>query len=131
MAVPALDRQAARSADLRAYAALAIGTCCVSSSGIFVRLAGVPGPVAGLYRMTIAVLIIGVLVWRRGQPAGWTRRGVSVAVLAGMVFAGDVAAWNTSVFYTSIANASLLGNTAPLWVGLGAMILLRERLGLK
>lgn len=131
MSAPARPRPAFLPETVRAYAALIAGMCCVSSSGIFVRLAGVPGPVAGLYRMVIAVLTIAIPLWRSGPFGSWTRRSVLVALLAGMVFAGDVATWNTSVFYTSIANASLLANTAPIWVGLGAMILLRERLGFK
>jgi drug/metabolite transporter (DMT)-like permease len=48
-------------------------------------------------------------------------------VLGGLP-AGDFALWNTSVKYTTVANATLLGNTAPLWVALGAWLLFREKL---
>jgi drug/metabolite transporter (DMT)-like permease len=35
--------------------------------------------------------------------------------------------WNISLKFTSAANASLLGNTAPLWVALAAWLVFRER----
>ena len=48
--------------------------------------------------------------------------------MAGLFTSGDFALWNTSVNYTTAANATLLGNTAPLWVALGAWLLFREKL---
>ena len=66
---------------------------------------------------------------RLRPPARFTRRHVVLAVLAGLFFAGDLASWNTALFFTSAANATLLGNTAPVWVGLIALFIFRERLG--
>jgi drug/metabolite transporter (DMT)-like permease len=48
-------------------------------------------------------------------------------VLAGLGSALDHFVWNTSLKYTSAANATLLGNTAPLWVALAAWLFFRER----
>jgi len=36
--------------------------------------------------------------------------------------------WNTAVLITNAANATLFGNTAPLWVGLGALLVFKEKL---
>ena len=41
--------------------------------------------------------------------------------LAGLFFAGDLATWNTAILIGSASNATLFGNTSPLWVGIGAM----------
>lgn len=49
--------------------------------------------------------------------------------MGGLFFAGDLAAWNTSVLLTSAASATLFGNTSPLWVSLGALFLFKEKLG--
>jgi len=57
-----------------------------------------------------------------------SRRHIGFALLAGLFFAGDLAAWNTGVLITSAANATLLGNTSPLWVSLGALFLFKEKL---
>src|SRR5690349_14657933 len=48
-------------------------------------------------------------------------------VLAGLCFAGDLAAWHVSILYTSVANATLEANFAPVFVTAGAWLLWRER----
>ena len=40
----------------------------------------------------------------------------------------NFALWNTSLFYTNVANAAMLGNISPLWVSIGAILLFREHL---
>jgi drug/metabolite transporter (DMT)-like permease len=49
-------------------------------------------------------------------------------LLGGALSALDHATWNTAVLYTTAANATLLVNTAPLWVALFAWLVLREHL---
>lgn len=49
-------------------------------------------------------------------------------ILGGLFTALDHSVWNTAVSYTTAANATLLGNTAPLWVALAAWLLFREKL---
>jgi drug/metabolite transporter (DMT)-like permease len=49
-------------------------------------------------------------------------------LLAGIFTALDLALWNTSLSYTTAANATLLGNTAPLWVALGTWLIFKQRL---
>jgi len=42
-------------------------------------------------------------------------------------FACDLGAWHLSIVFTSVANATLLANVAPLFVTLGGFLLFRER----
>lgn len=42
--------------------------------------------------------------------------------------AGTFSLWNTSLFYTSVASAAMIGNISPLWVSIAAWWLLREHL---
>ena len=56
---------------------------------------------------------------------GW--RIWALAIVAGVFFALDLGFWNTSLGFTTAANATLLGNDAPLVVGLGALLLFHER----
>jgi drug/metabolite transporter (DMT)-like permease len=51
-----------------------------------------------------------------------------LALLGGIFFAADIAAWATGVVIAGATNPTLLANTAPLWVGLGALIFFRQRL---
>jgi len=113
-----------------AYVALFVGLAGIALSAIFVKWAGVPGAPSGFYRMAIAACVMAVpfgMQFRRHTPL-WSRH-VGFAILAGLFFAGDLATWNTAILIGSAANATLFGNTSPLWVGLGAMVLFKERLG--
>ncbi len=51
-----------------------------------------------------------------------------IPLLGGLYTACDLGGWSTSIAYTSIANATLLNNIAPLWVALFATLVWRERL---
>lgn len=96
---------------------------------MFVRWADAPGPITGFYRVFLSSLLLTPFFLKdyRTQHS-INRHSVLFPVLAGLFTAGDFALWNTSVQYTTAANATLLGNTAPLWVALGAWSLFREKL---
>jgi drug/metabolite transporter (DMT)-like permease len=114
--------------NLPAYLALALGVFCIGTSAIFVKFANVPGPVSALYRVAIAALVL-VPLWllrRSGPPPAW--RDLQWVVLGGLFFALDLTLWNTGILLTTAANATLLANNAPLWVGLGALFLFHEKL---
>ena len=49
-------------------------------------------------------------------------------MLAGIFTAFDFALWNSSLKFTTAANATLLGNTSPLWVALFALFIFHEKL---
>jgi len=120
--------------NLKAYLALLVGLAAISFGAIFARWAALPGVVAGFYRqfiMFIALTPFFALRLRRARRAGpsITRRAVRLSLLAGLFFAADLAFWLTALNHTSAANSVLLANTAPLYVGLGAMLLFNERLG--
>jgi drug/metabolite transporter (DMT)-like permease len=115
----------------RAYLALAIGALTLGFSAIFVRLADAPGAVSAFYRMSIATLILAWPFLRAVKTKGRiSRKGARLAVWAGIFFAADLAAWMTGVVLSGATNPTLLANTAPLWVGLGAMLFFREKLNL-
>lgn len=123
------------SADLRrerlAIAALVAGALCIAFAPIFVRLSEVPPTATAFGRMLLAVPLFALWSWRvdRGpRPAGWDRARVARGVfLAGFCFAGDLAVWHWSIHYTTVANATLLANFAPIFVTLGAWLFLGER----
>jgi len=112
------------------YLALGIGILALAMSAIFVRWAAAPGAVNGFYRMAMAALVMlpVLLLARSRRPKDLPWPGVWFAVLAGAGFALDLTLWNTAVNFTTAANAVLLANMAPLWVGLGALIFFKEHL---
>lgn len=112
-----------------AYAALGVGVLALSFSAMFVRWADAPGPVIGFYRVLIAtVLFIPLVIQRQKKLPPLKGRWLWFPILAGLFTALDFATWNTAVKFTTAAKATLLGNTAPLWVALIALIVFRERM---
>jgi drug/metabolite transporter (DMT)-like permease len=109
-----------------AYLALASAIFGMAWSALFVRWAGIPAAASAFYRVLIALLIL--VPWRqiRGghTPA---RRAMLLAVAGGAFFAFDLLLYNSAVLRTSAATAVLLGNNAPIFVGLASWFIFRKR----
>ncbi len=126
---PALPHSLTQHTSLLPYLALFFGLAGIGLSAIFVKWADAPGAVSGFYRMAIASIVMAIpfgIQARRRVPL--SARHVGFAVIAGLFFACDLTTWNTAVLIGNAANATLFGNTSPLWVGIGAMILFKEKL---
>jgi drug/metabolite transporter (DMT)-like permease len=113
---------------IKAYLALCVSVIGIACAPILVHWAKIPGPASAFYRLlfAVAVLLPWVIVHRQRVTA-MTRRSVLIAALGGVFFAADLAFYNTAVLATSAANASLLGNNAPLFVGLLSWALMGRR----
>ncbi len=122
----------AARADGLALAALLLGAVLVGASPIFVRLSEL-GPMAtAFYRpfLALPVLMIWMAADRRHNPE--TRRPAKRGdyfrlLLAGAFFSGDLAFWHLSIMNTSVANATLFANFAPIFVTLGAWLLFAHK----
>lgn len=111
------------------YLALVIGVIALGFSALFVRWAGAPGPVVGFYRIGLStVVLFPLFMLRRRRSTKITWAFLVFPLLGGLFTALDHGFWNTAVTYTSAANATLLGNTAPIWVALFAWIIWKEKL---
>ncbi|MEO7102784.1 MAG: DMT family transporter [Gemmatimonadaceae bacterium] len=109
-----------------AYSVLASAVICVAWSALFVRWAAVSGPASAFYRVLVATVVL-VPVWLlRGRRNTLRLRPALLGALAGVFFAFDLALFNTAVLDTSAANATLLGNNAPIVVGLGSWLIFRK-----
>lgn len=110
------------------YLILFIGILCISWSAIFVKLADVSGLSSAFYRMFIGFL--GVLpIWLLHKKSVADKKSVRIAVLCGVIFAFDIAIWNISILLTKAAISTLIANLAPIWVGIGAILFLKEKPG--
>lgn len=127
--VGAAAHRPAKSSLLVPYLALASGVLCISFTAIFTKWAGVPGPVAAAWRMIVATAVLAIPFARESRR--WTdkeRAGVKWGLMGGLWFAVNLALLNTALLLTSAATATLLDNTAPIWVGIGALFLFKEKL---
>jgi len=111
------------------YFALAAGISALSFSAMFVLWAEAPGPITGFYRLLISTILLTPLFYQQQrQLAPLETKYMLLPIIAGIFTAFDFAFWNSSLKYTTAANATLLGNTAPLWVALMALFIFREKL---
>lgn len=115
------------STHQKAWLALVSGAIIISTSPIVVKLTDIPGTSSAFYRVFIGCisLLPWLLIRRPVIPQGKAMWGV---IAAGAFFAIDLVFWNESLMQAPAATASLLANSAPLWVGLGASYLFREQL---
>ena len=63
----------------------------------------------------------------RAPMLSWDARTAALALAGGAFFAIDLALFNTAVLRTKAATAVLLGNNAPIFVGLASWLILRRR----
>jgi drug/metabolite transporter (DMT)-like permease len=130
----------ALSAEMRqqrlALAALLTGAIAIAFAAIFVRLSDVGPTAVAFWRVTLAFPALFALVWltrkpaveRAAAPLTLQTAGKEFSALAfcGLMFAGDLAVWHYSIGFTTVANATLLANLAPVFVALAAWVLFRD-----
>ena len=120
-------------AERLAFAALLAGALCIAFAPIFVRESSLAPVATAFYRMLLALPLFAL--WAsferppadsaEGRPSG--RTTVLLLVGSGLFFAGDLAVWHWSIAYTSVENATLLANLAPVVVTAYAWVVLKER----
>ena len=119
--VPAVDRVG--------VIALLAGTAIIAWSGILVRFLDV-GPLAGAaWRMGLAVPALAVWagVAGRGRAQAPDLRRVAVPLIfAGLAFAIDVGLFHIAINGTKVANATFIGNVAPILAVIGGAIFFEE-----
>ena len=115
---------------LRVALTFGIGIAGISFAALFVRWA-LPAPpvVTGFYRMSFASGLLAAFFALRRRPLAARGRPLLWALAAGACFGGDLALWNTAIVQTSLANATFLVNTTPVYVGLASYLLPGERPG--
>jgi drug/metabolite transporter (DMT)-like permease len=122
-----------KTADRFALPVLIFAAGLISFSGIFVQLSEVGPTATGFYRMGLALPFF--LLWMlrdartRSDPSfvPRDRRAMLFAMLAGLALAADLIAWHWCLKMTTVATATLLGNTTPIWVALIGFLFLGER----
>ncbi len=112
-----------------ALAALFGGATAIASSALFVKVSEA-GPIStGFWRVALALPLL--WAWaayvRRQEGPRASRADLHLMVWAGFFFAGDLAVWHWSILLTSVANATLLANCAPIFVTLAAWVVYRRQ----
>ncbi|WP_420377144.1 DMT family transporter [Sinorhizobium medicae] len=120
----------AASHNRLAMAALILGGAAIGGSPIFVRLSEA-GPMATAF-WRVALALIPLVAWsqlRNGTAGDRSPKGLSdfiALALPGVFLAVDLGAWHLALTMTSVANATLLANLAPVFVTLAGWALFRS-----
>lgn len=114
-------------------AALAVAIVAVSTSAILIRLSEAPSVIKAFYRVLFTVLLLApvAVVRHRDDFRALSVRDYALAALSGVALAVHFASWFLSVELTSVAASVTLVQSQPLFVAIGAWILLDERIGLR
>jgi drug/metabolite transporter (DMT)-like permease len=133
------DSRLKTETPLRAYLALGLGMLSLGFSAILIRSADAPGTVTAFYRMAIGSVLMLIPFSRQvrqggrgersspGDEGALPGRAVWIAILGGAFFGLDLTLWATGIVMSGATIPTLMANTAPLWVGLGAWLFFKER----
>ncbi|MFC4551592.1 MULTISPECIES: DMT family transporter [Halorussus] len=110
-------------------AALAVAIAAVSTSAILVRYSEAPSVVKAFYRVLFTTAMLAPLAATRyrGQLRSLSGRDLGVAVVTGVALAAHFATWFESLEWTTVAASVTLVQSQPLFVAVGAAVLLDER----
>jgi len=114
----------------RLYTFLSIGIIAISTASIFIKLCDAPALVIATYRLILASLMLSPLTGYRKPWRGWERMDLGWFFLSGLSLSLHFALWIGSLKYTSVASSVVLVTTHPIFVGVGGLLFLKERLGL-
>ena len=112
-----------RTVSARTWGALAVLGVVVafSLSSTLVKRAESPGVLLAFWRLTVVSLIWNAYLWSTGRRV--TMRHVRQALIPGLFFGLNLAAFFSGATHNSVANAALIGSLAPfLIVPLGAKL---------
>ena len=115
---------------VRIVLALCASVAIISSASILIKLADAPVLIIAAYRLGIAALVLAplTLALRRPHLQALRRRDWLVAAVAGSFLGLHFIAWIASLEYTSVASSVVLVTINPIFVGLGMVVIFRERL---
>lgn len=124
-----VDQKAERPAAV--FWALFVGLSTFSLSPILVRFASdAPGMTIAVWRTVIAALsLVPFALFRiRDEVRAFERRDYGLILVGGVLLGLHFATWIESLYHTSVASASVLVTTSPIFLAVLGYVFLKERL---
>lgn len=114
----------------RATLGLALGALSVSGTPVVIGLSGASPGTASFYRCLLALPPLAALAAREcRRHSGLSRRSVLQAVVAGVLFAGDMLLWTRAIEEVGAGLSTVLVNVQVVFVPLLALLVDGERIG--
>ena len=101
---------------------MAVGVLAISTSPILIRVAAMPALAMAFWRCLVGAMVLAPFASRRTGTA-LDRADLGRLAAAGVFLAVHFALWNASLGLTTVAAATTLVSSAPLFVGLGSIAL--------
>jgi drug/metabolite transporter (DMT)-like permease len=86
-----------------------------------------PGSASAFYRLLFASVLLCPYVALTHKHPHFSRKSLWLAAVGGAFFAADLSLYSTSVLHSSAANATVLANNTPIFVGFLAWMLTGNR----
>ncbi|WP_430812150.1 MULTISPECIES: DMT family transporter [unclassified Carboxylicivirga] len=116
------------SSLVRPYLALFTGLIIIGFSAILIKSAEAPGMVTAFYRVAVASLVlITPLLSKWRLLIKLPLKALLMPILGGVAFGIDMALWSWGIELSNATIPTLIANLAPVWVGLGAVFIFKER----
>lgn len=136
MAQVQISQDADQGGQLTGVIVLFCAACLLGFAPILVKASELGPQAIGFWRLTLSLPVLAVWLWFEKRKARRRERAAQEAkplswrpiVLAGVLFAGDLAFWHTGIKITTAANATLLANLTPIIVAVAAFFLFGERI---
>jgi len=110
------------------YARIGVGIAAVSFGAILIRFAEEAPPLAiAAWRLGLTAIVLLPLSFWKGRLHRVPKRDVAWAVASGVALAVHFVLWIASLRYTRVASSVLFVTTHPIFVGIGAHYILKER----
>jgi drug/metabolite transporter (DMT)-like permease len=110
---------------------LAFGAMLIGFAPIFVKLSMLSSSAISFYRMFLALPFLFLLNYILNKKFFFrvkNKKTILYAAFASLAFTTDLTLWHFSMDITSVSNATIIVNTAPIFVAILSFIFFKERL---
>ncbi|NNF66802.1 MAG: EamA family transporter [Gammaproteobacteria bacterium] len=104
------------------------GAIMISFAAVFVRIIEVPPTSSAFYRTLVGGVVLGGVMFARRRPWRPDRPVIFVLLLAGLLFALDLAFWHRSILYLGPGLSTLLANFQVFVLAFAGILIFRETL---
>ena len=107
-----------------------IGAMLIGVAPILVRTSEITPSLTGFYRFLCATFILFVYGIAKNKFINLKYKDILILAIPGLFFGSDITLWHWSINQTSVANAALFVNTAPIYVAIVSYFLFKDKLDL-
>jgi drug/metabolite transporter (DMT)-like permease len=115
----------------KALLVLGIGLLSISTSVVFIRMAGsAPGEAVAVWRTVFGALLVAPLslLRARNELRSMERREWGLILISGVFLGLHFVTWINALYHTSVASAASLVALSPLFLAILGFLILKERL---